>query len=243
MPTTVSKELSDELVLRLAIAPGLFHRGEQGEELWRGLTEVPLRALHRSVRAGMRTLETGCGGTTVIFAAKGARHTVVTPSSDEEVRVRELCKSEGVPMDDVNFLIGSSDSVLAGFDEPLDLMLIDGAHRYPFPQIDWHYGAANLKVGGELWLDDVPIPAVYSLFEFLKGEKEWELVTVHDDKVAQFRKVAEVPADATKDWELQRYNRPWRFVFKHIPWSRRWRYGRQRVMLRSRIRTWRNESR
>jgi hypothetical protein len=239
----VTTQLDDRLIADLAVKPGLFHRGPGGEALWRGLTEVPLRALYDSVRPGMRTIETGSGGTTVVFAARGARHTAVTPSPDEEVRIRELCEREGVDLATVDFAIGSSDEVLPGWSEPLDVVLIDGAHRMPFPFVDFHYTARHLKVGGELWLDDIPLPAVYRLYEFLAGEPEWELVAMHDDKVAQFRKLGEEVLDPNRDdWEHQHYNRPWKWVFSHIPLHRRWRLWRRRVMLRSRIRELRRNS-
>lgn len=230
----MTARLDDALIARLATEPGLFHRGPSGERLPMGLTEAPLRVLHASIERGMRTLETGCGGTTVVFAAAAARHTAVTPSRAEEQRVRELCEREGIPLDTVDFRIGSSDRVLVEWSEPLDIVLIDGAHRFPLPMIDWHYVAPWLKVGGELWVDDIPIPAVYRLFEFLCGEPEWELVQMHGDKVAQFRKASEPANDPIHDWALQRYNDKW--IFSHIPLRRRWRTWRDRAMIGTRVR-------
>jgi hypothetical protein len=237
--TAARKDISDELISALATEPGLFHRGLNSEPLWRGITEGPLRALSANVSPGMRTLETGCGGTTVVFAARGARHTVVTPSTDEEARVRVLCGRYEVSLDSVDFRIGSSDTVLVDWAEPLDAMLIDGAHRFPFPALDWHYGATHLKAGGRLWVDDIAIPSVYGLFAFLRGEREWQLESIHDDKLAVFRKIADSPQSDTLDWELQRYNDPWKWVFSYMPAARRWRKFRQRAMLRSRIRMFR----
>ena len=232
----MDEQLTDALLAELAFEPGLFHRGPTGEALWRGITEEPLRALSRSLSPGIRTLETGCGGTTVVFAGAGTRHTVITPSRAEERRVRALCASHSISLDTVDFRIGSSDAVLPGWTDPLDVVLIDGAHRFPFPIIDWHYSASKLKVGGHLWLDDIAIPAVYRLLEFLESEHEWQLVAIHDDKVAQFNKIAQPADNSTLDWELQRYNDPWKWVFSYIPITRRWRKFRQRVMLRSRLR-------
>jgi hypothetical protein len=233
--------ISDGLISSLAREPGLFHRGPDGEALWRGITEQPLRKLCTNLAPGMRTLETGCGGTTVVFAAHGTRHTVVTPSGDEERRVRDLCRRYGISLANVDFRIGSSDKVLVDWTEPLDVLLIDGAHRFPFPMIDWHYAAMSLKPGGRLWVDDIAIPAVNCLFSFLRSEREWRLLEIHDDKVAEFAKVAHAPRSDVLDWELQRYNDPWRWVFSHIPLSRRWRKWRQRAMLRSRLRRLRAE--
>jgi hypothetical protein len=189
----------------------------------------------------MRTLETGCGGTTVVFAACGAHHTVVTPSRDEEQRVRDLCDQHRISLANVDFQIGSSDTLLVGWREPLDLLLIDGAHRFPFPMLDWHYGATHLKPGGRLWVDDIAIPSVNCLFTFLQREREWRLMAIHDDKVAEFTKVADARRSDTIDWELQRYNDPWRWTFSHMPLTRRWRKWRQRLMLRSRVRKHRAE--
>lgn len=234
-------ELTDALLRNLATEPGLFHRGSEGEALSGGITEMALRALESSLSPGMRTLETGCGGTTIVFAATGAVHTVVTPAKSEADRVRDFCDKMGISLESVEFRIGSSDTVLVGWDEPLDAVLIDGAHRFPFPMIDWHYVAGPLKVGGDVWVDDIAIPAVYRLFEFLRGESEWQLVAVHDDKLAQFKKIANPAEPYPLDWELQRYNDPSKWVFSYMPLSRRWRIWRNRAMIGTRIRQLRQE--
>jgi hypothetical protein len=182
----------------------------------------------------MRTLETGCGGSTVVFAACGARHTVVTPDASEAERVREFCEQNDIPHDGVDFVIDSSDRALVDWSEELDLVLIDGAHRLPFPMLDWHYTAPWMRVGGRVFLDDVPIPAVHALFEFLRGEDEWRLLGVPGDKTAIFEQVKKVDPAPDSDWEAQRYNRRWRY--RHMPLSRRWRTWRARAALGTRLR-------
>jgi len=226
--------VDDQLLEQLATAPGLFHVGADGKAFSRALTVQPLRALLDVLEPGMRTLETGCGGTTVVFAAAGTKHTVVTPSEDEAERVRAFCRDQGISLDQVEFRIGSSEAVLPGWSEKLDLVLVDGAHRVPFPFLDWYFTASALKVGGRLYLDDVPIPAVHLLFRFLCSEPEWRLDSIHSDKLAVFTKVAEPPEDATRDWELQRFNLPWKYG--HVPWSRRWRRLRDQAMIGTRLR-------
>jgi precorrin-6B methylase 2 len=213
--------LDDQTMDRLAVERGLFHLGDEGEALARGITRPPLEAIRSVVRPGMRTLETGCGGTTVVFAAQGARHTAISPSADEHRRVREYCGEMGVASDDVEFLVGSSDDVLPSWTEELDVVLVDGAHRMPFPLIDWHYTARHLKAGGHMFVDDVSIPAVYVLFQFLQGDPDWRLIGVPGDKTAHFQKIAEPAVELNADWELQSYNYPWKYG--HIPLQRRWR--------------------
>jgi Methyltransferase domain len=226
--------LPRDLLERLALETGLFHVDEGGTPLARGLTLEPMVALSDRLRPGMRTLETGAGGSTVIFAAAGARHTAVTPNSEEIDRIVAFCRREGISTESVDFLVGSSDLVLVDWWTTLDLLLIDGAHRFPFPVLDWHYLAPHLRVGGHLFLDDVPIPAVHLVYDFLRGEPDWSLVAIHGDKLAEFQKTAQTLKDPVKDWELQNFNQAWRY--DHVPLSRRWRTWRDRAMLRTRLR-------
>jgi len=39
-------------------------------------------------------------------------------------------------------------------------VLIDGAHGFPYPILDWWYVAPHVKVGGHVLLDDAYLPAV-----------------------------------------------------------------------------------
>ena len=60
----------------------------------------------------MRTLETGCGASTVVFAAQGAEHTVVSPTRDEHDRVREYLSQVGIDDSKLTSQVGFSDEVL-----------------------------------------------------------------------------------------------------------------------------------
>ncbi|MCB1130449.1 MAG: hypothetical protein KDN05_04920, partial [Verrucomicrobiae bacterium] len=75
----------------------------------------------------------------------------------------------------------------------------------PIPHIDWFYTAPRIKVGGLFVLDDIHIPAVRSLHDFLAAEPQWKL-----DKTvlntAFFRKLAE--DDYPKAWVEQTINKP-----------------------------------
>lgn len=94
-----------------------------------------LRYIYSLLPPQARTLETGCGQTTVVFAIAGARHTCVLPDADEAERVRQYCARLGVA-NNVNFVIASSDKALpdgARIPSDLDFVLIDGAHGFPAP--------------------------------------------------------------------------------------------------------------
>ena len=132
------------------------------------------RQITAFVKPQARTLETGCGITTVAFAMCGCQHLCVTPSADEAERVTAFCREHGIDPGSIKFAIGSSAEslpalVTAG---PLDMVFIDGAHRFPYPVIDFHYTECRLRVGGFMVVDDVRIPSVRVLYEFLCTESE-----------------------------------------------------------------------
>jgi hypothetical protein len=164
-----------------------------------------LRFIYRLLSPDSVTLETGCGQTTVVFAVAGARHTSVMPDAAEAKRVSDYCAKLGVASD-VNFIIQSSDIALpceARIPATLDVVLIDGAHAFPAPIIDWHYTARRLKIGGTLGIDDYRMPSVRLLHDFLCSEDEWELLRVVQN-TSFFQKLQE--PKALVHWNGQKIN-------------------------------------
>jgi hypothetical protein len=49
----------------------------------------------------------------------------------------------------------------------IQLAFIDGAHRFPLPQVDFHYIEPGIVVGGLLAVDDCDMPSVKVLCDFL----------------------------------------------------------------------------
>jgi predicted O-methyltransferase YrrM len=125
----------------------------------------------------LRTLETGAGLSTIVFAATGARHTCVTPDAADVDRIHRYCAAQRIDTSAVQFEIGCSDEVLPRLehDTPLDLVLIDGNHGFPTPMLDWYYAAAHLRANGLLVLDDVALPAVAHLCTFIDCDPRFSL--------------------------------------------------------------------
>ena len=183
-----------------------FHSAGGEARVWNALAGT-LDLIARTVRPGQRTLELGSGASTVVFAAAGAEHLAISPAGDEHRRIREYCESIGVDTGRLSFIEGFSDEVLPSLPagEQLDLAFVDGAHSFPLPVVDWHYVARRLAVGGIMLLDDVPIPAVSSVFRYMRDDHAWELLEVVDDRAAAFRKLAEPPAG--DNWRAQPINK------------------------------------
>lgn len=192
-----------DLVTRLAQDRPVFHAG--GKRRWDALPET-LSTIARVVTSGNRTIETGCGASTVLFAAGGAAHTCISPDADEHARVRAYCDRVGVDHRGVTFVVGLSDAVLPTICDKrqYDVVFIDGAHAFPYPAVDWHYLSRALKVGGLMLLDDIPIPAVAAVFRYVVTDPSWEVERVLDGRTASLRLLAE---PAPEDWTLQAYNR------------------------------------
>jgi len=198
--------LTSELEALYAALPQ-FHAMPDGSPTTWGLNREALTALAGEMRGGMTTLETGAGYSTVMFAAANTRHTAIMMSQGEADGIRAYCQSRGFKGTQ-NLIVGFSDRILptmADDSEELDLVFIDGGHAYPIPHIDWFYTAPRIKVGGLFVLDDIHIPAVRSLYDFLVAEPQWKL-----EKVALytafFRKIAE--DDYPKAWVEQTINKP-----------------------------------
>ena len=176
--------------------PGL-HAG--GSEYW-GLAWEALEWLELELRPGMATLETGSGASTLVFAAAGAEHEAVTPSADEEARFLVEAERRGVDGSRVAFRIGLSHEVLPQLEpRALDLVLVDGAHGFPYPILDWWYVAPRVKVGGRVLLDDAYMPPVRAIVDALRADPSWAVEDAASFRTAVVRKLADAPSPF--DWE------------------------------------------
>lgn len=195
-----------ELLDRLISDNPVLHNWPDGSPANWSVPAPVLRFIHGCLSPGMRTIETGAGQTTVVFAIAGTRHTCVSPQPEHTSKVRAYCAGLGIT-GDVTFIHESSDTALARegvVPDTLDFVFIDGAHRFPFPCLDWHYTARRLKIGGIMGVDDCAMPSVKILHDFLCGEDEWELATLLG-RTSFFRKIGE--ADITLDCQGQKINK------------------------------------
>ena len=179
-----------------------FH-GETGEESWRIHWDI-LDWLFRTAKAEWRTIETGCGYSTIAFAAAGAAHTVVSPDAGEQERVRAWCAEREIPTERVAFVVEGSDTWLPReCPDALDLVLIDGNHAFPWPFLDWFYTAPRLNVGGLVVVDDTHLKTGAMLRDFLDGEEgRWKRVETFK-QTAVFAKLVENAVEP--EWQ----NQPW----------------------------------
>jgi hypothetical protein len=206
----VARPLTDSLKQ----APPSLH----GERTFWGLAWEALDWLEGNVDSGMTTLETGAGASTMVFAASGAAHHAVTPAQDEERRIRDACAARGIDDSRVTFHIGRSHEVLSALETPaLDLVLLDGAHGFPYPILDWWHLAPRLKVGGRMLLDDAYLPAVASVVDYARAADAWELERPVSFRTACLRKLRDEEPASEADAHAARG----RMRFSYLPPGRR----------------------
>jgi hypothetical protein len=169
-----------------------------GREFW-GLAWGALKWLEQNVAEGMATLETGAGASTIVFAARGAEHVAITPDPEEEERIRRACREREIDDSRLTFNIGRSQDVLPALPaRDLDLVLVDGAHGFPYPVLDWWNLAPHVKEGGRMLLDDAYLPGVAAVVDYVRSSDAWELEPPVSFRTALIRKLRyeEPPAGA-----------------------------------------------
>jgi predicted O-methyltransferase YrrM len=193
-----------------------------GTAICHGIEPEVVRYLAGKVQPGTKTLETGSGLTTLAFAIHKAAHVCITPSRAEIDAIRSYAQLNNIGLDSVSFVAEPSEVYLPRCEiQGLDLVLLDGKHAFPWPMLDWFYTADRLKQGGLMVIDDVQLPAVRVVQEFMRVDPGWKHVTSFGSKTEVFEKVRASIHDVA--WHMQ----PWslgRFplVFRTRAWAGHW---------------------
>jgi precorrin-6B methylase 2 len=172
---------------------------------WDAMAPAALSAILR--RGPFRaTVETGCGGSTIVLSHASDRHTAFAIEGNDHT-ISELRTHSDLRSENVTFVEGETRLTLPSYEFPgdLDLALLDGPHAYPQPQLEFAYLFPRIRTGGWLVLDDIQIPSVYQLFRFLEKESSVVLEEVAI-RTAFFRRLIAVK-DGPDGWELQGINR------------------------------------
>ena len=91
--------------------PNLHRYGGKSISSWR-LADDELLFLDAQLVEDMRTIETGAGVSTIVFAMKGTKHTCIVPDQDERNRIEVYCDDNGLSYANINFIIDASEYAL-----------------------------------------------------------------------------------------------------------------------------------
>jgi hypothetical protein len=172
-----------------------------------------LRQIERFVKDGTKnTLETGCGASTIILAAYSRSH-VVFAYDDREHDGSSVLLAQNFPgfnAANVRWVFGPTQKTLPtwNFEAPLDFALLDGPHGYPFPDLEYFFIYPHLRQGsGVLGIDDIQIPTIHRLYEFLLADDMFELVALCGTMVFFRRTEARTFNPFGDGWWEQKFNR------------------------------------
>lgn len=158
----------------LLTAPPRSH-GSNGEttDAWR-LDDAGLLFLDAHLRSTMKTIETGAGVSTMVFALKGTHHTCVVPDREVVQRIQQYSQAHGVSLRGIHFVVERSEFALPALRTvDYDFALIDGRHGFSAPLIDWFHISNWLRKGGVVLLDDTWIWTGSVLANFLDVMPGW----------------------------------------------------------------------
>jgi predicted O-methyltransferase YrrM len=200
-----------ETEIQRAFSPGesyleARHSQESAEDssVCHGIDAELASFLYENIDENSKTLETGAGVSTLIFALKKSDHVCVTPSQDEIAAIKEYAAKTDIPLGKVTFIAEKSDDYLPRCAvRNLDVVLLDGKHAFPWPIIDWYYTADRLKKNGLMLLDDIQLSSVAILRDFMDEDPRWEQVKNIGGRTVAFQKMAAVVHDVA--WHMQPY--------------------------------------
>jgi hypothetical protein len=168
MPT----ESSAALVDRIFSDPPPVHPGAPGD-IWNTERDAYI-LLADLIDENTRSIETGCGISTAVFAGRRAQHLCLTLVQSEADTFTSWCDRHGTRSETVSFVIGPSELTLPRLDlGHIDVAFIDGNHGHPLPVIDWYYTVTHFAVGGVVFVDDVQLPAPRLVADYMEAIGSW----------------------------------------------------------------------
>jgi hypothetical protein len=203
MPETVVDD-----ILAYERSVGVQKAGSLSTTVLAAIAELAPRPLLLSV-------ETGSGKSTVLLSNLSERHlcftlddTVWYPPGDTRCSLTFVRRCPSFRPERTNFILGPTQRTIPAykFDQPIDLALIDGPHGFPFPDMEYYHLYPHLRPGSVLIIDDINIPTVGRLFEFVREDEMFKVVRV-EGYTAFLRRTNTPTFDPEMDgWWLQQFN-------------------------------------
>jgi methyltransferase family protein len=184
------------------IAPTLHKAGTFSA----GALEAIVR--HATARPVQHSVETGSGASTLLFSHVSADHTVFAVDAGTG-SIRSIETSPLLRREAVTFVEGPTQVTLPRhtFAHRLQLVLIDGPHGYPFPDLEYYHVYPHLDPDALLIVDDIHIPTITNLFDFISADEMFDLQEVVET-TAFFRRTDAPTFPTTGDgWWTQQYNK------------------------------------
>lgn len=179
-------------------------------EQWRGsLTRRVLERIffHCQDLDISHSVETGTGVSTILFSRLSQNHKVFSTIGKVN-RIQMALDSPLTEKNTIEFIEGPTQKTLADyhFDRKIQVALIDGPHAYPFPDLEYFYLYPLLETNGILIVDDIHIPTIYNMFQFIKADEMFSLIEIVYRTAFFKRTNAPTLSPFGDGWNQQKYN-------------------------------------
>jgi len=183
---------------------------------WHGAGSVNATVLRALVRhaAGVgrieQSVETGSGKTTLLLSHLAAAHTVF--AVDAGGSISQVKSSALLNSRTTTFVEGPTQRTLPAhhFAHRHQLVLIDGPHGYPFPDLEYYFLYPTIDTGGLLVIDDLLIPTIARMYEVIAAGDMFEPLEVVESNTGFLRRTDAPLINPLADaWWEQGYNRPY----------------------------------
>ena len=155
------------------------------------------------LKPDLKTLEIGSGYSTIVFLANQCFHTTVTVFENEVIRLKEYCNNNNISTEKHNIIIGDSTEKIPALNSKYDVIFIDGAHRFPYPIVDWYYCTNLLNNKGLIIIDDIDITSCNILVTFMSSDPHWKEIIIKEN-YAIFEKMSD--PFYPEDWKSQPFS-------------------------------------
>jgi hypothetical protein len=193
----------------------ILHELEQLPQTWHASGPLDVNVLkkiaHLCKGYGLikQSVETGAGKSTLFFSQVSQNHTVFAIDVGKSLtRVKE---SKLLEKQNVEFVEGPTQQTVPvySFRSELDIVLIDGPHGYPFPDLEYYYFYPHIAEGGLLIIDDINIPSIKRMAKIIKSDDMFECLDLVG-KTMFFQRTGAPLFDPLADgWWNQGYNKPY----------------------------------
>jgi hypothetical protein len=186
----------------LANPPPLHLHPDRGLINWWRIDATTAIELDQRLKPGLKTLETGAGLSTILFAAHGSEHTCIAPDRDLFNRIRAYCTDHNISTENIKFIDATSTEVLPQLPEAAyDLTLIDGCHGFPTAFVDFLYATRALRPAGTLIIDDLHIYTCRTIALYMRSDPAWR-IEVFTERVAFGVKLDDT-GGVYREWNMQ----------------------------------------
>lgn len=189
------------------------------------LTGGPLKTIEWYLREyfqgrPIRIIETGCGASTILMS-QYAEKLYTFCYDDRAANNSSVAFAEEFPQfrkEHVEWVFGPTQITVPKYSicDPVDMILIDGPHGFPFPELEFYHFYQLLRADSVLIIDDIHIPSIRNLFDFLCQDEMFYLHQVTMTTAFFVRSKSPMLNPTGDDWWLQGYN-----VQKFPAWAAR----------------------